>query len=387
MVANRLRCATILICILLAGSNAPAQDEDAITARSDWEVVLPSAVGLDGTLLAKSTEDILAGRRGNIHAFLVLRHGKLAHEAYFAGRSELWFEGYRHVEHGIGVKHELRSISKSFTATLVGIAIDQGLIESVDVRLSAALPDYSALLTNQKAGITLRHLLTMSAGLRWAEGGQVENDADDDQYDLEEADDPVQVVLSRELVAPPGTEFDYSGGLTQVLAAVVEQATGRPFLEYAETALFGPLGIRDWEWFALGNARPASWVGLKLTARDMAKLGQLYLNEGQWHGRQIVSPGWVDAALAAQIDRPAPQTPSYVAHTGYGYQWWYDELDWRGHPLVFHSAVGHAGQRIIVLRDQDIVVAIFAGLYEPGNAWTPEAIVREYVLPGILDPA
>jgi CubicO group peptidase (beta-lactamase class C family) len=343
---------------------------------------------LDSALLAKSAEDIRAGRWGTIHAFLVFRSGRLAHEAYFAGQDEIWFEGYRYVEYGPTIKHDLRSVSKSFTSTLVGIAIDQGLIDSVDMPLRRLLPDYAELLTGAKTALTLRHVLTMSAGLRWAEGGKVENDADDDQYDLQNAEDPVEIVLARESVAPPGAEYNYSGGLTQVLAAVVERAAGQPLLEYADSVLFSPLGIHDWEWFALGNARPAAWVGLKLTARDVAKLGQVYLDGGQWHGRRIVSADWIDAALSPGIDRPAPGAPSYVSFTGYGFQWWYDVHEWNGRSIQVHSAIGSGGQRIIVLPDFDIVVAVFAGFYqEPGNGWTPEAMVREYIFPNLADPA
>ena len=129
--------------------------------------------------------------------------------------------------------------------------------------------------------------------------------------------------------------------------------------------------------------RPACrWAGLRLTARDMAKLGQVYLDGGQWRDRSIISPRWIEAAFEPVMEAPSPRAPSYVPYSAYGFQWWYDVHEWDGGSLVFHSAIGNGGQRIIVLPDLDIVVAVFAGFYEdPSNNWTPEAVVREYVLP------
>jgi CubicO group peptidase (beta-lactamase class C family) len=373
----------LLTSSLLLVSCMPARNPTPST-RSGWETASPSSVGLDGDLLQRLSDDIARGVVGNVHAVVVARHGRLAYEAYFTGRDEIWFQGYGQVAYGPTVKHGLRSVSKSFAATVFGIALDRGFIDSVDMPLGEALPQYAALLTGEKADLTLRHVLTMSAGLRWAEGRKVANDADDDQYDLQEAEDPIELVLTRESVAPPGTKFNYSGGLTQVLAAVVEQSTGRPFLEFADSALFGPLAIEDWEWFSLGNARPAAWAGLRLTARDMAKLGQVYLDDGRWRGRSIVSRDWIDAALAPHIEAPKPRAPTRVTFSGYGFQWWYDTLEWHGRSITLHSAVGNGAQRIIVIPELDLVVAMFAGLYEdPAQGRVVETIVREYILPAV----
>jgi CubicO group peptidase (beta-lactamase class C family) len=284
-------------------------------------------VGLDGALLQKCSTDIASGTLGNVHALVVVRNGLLVHEAYFAGRDELWFEGYRDVQYGPTVKHGLRSVSKSFTATLVGIVIDRGLIESVDVPLGDALPPrYGPLLTGEKATLTLRHVLTMSAGLRWAEGRRVEEDADDDQYDLQEAADTVGLVLAREAVAAPGTEFNCSGGLTQVLVGVVEHATGVPFLEFADSVLFTPLGINDWEWFSLGNARPAAWSG---PATDGAGHGQTGPSlSGQWGvagTRNCVTR--LDRRCPCAFDREATATVGVTCH-----------LQWIRIPLVARHA-------------------------------------------------
>jgi CubicO group peptidase (beta-lactamase class C family) len=371
-----------LLGVLSAACASPPNDPAA--SGGDWAVASPSSVGLDGSLLQQATDDIAAGEWGNVHALVVVRGGKLVHEAYFPGRDELWFEGYRDVAHDPSVRHGLRSVSKSFTSTLVGIAIDQGHIASVDAPLRDLLPGHAHLLTGEKSDLTLRHVLTMSTGLRWAEGGAVENDEDDDQYDLEAAADPVRMVLARESEEAPGVEFNYSTGLTQVLAGIVETTTGIPLLAYADSVLFKPLGIEDWEWFHLGNARPAAGAGLHLTARDMAKLGQVYLDHGRWQGRSIVSADWVAAAFEPWIEAPSPNSPPHVTYSAYGFQWWYDTHEWAGRSIAVHSATGNGGQRVIVVPELDLVVAVFAGFYEdPANGWTPDAIVREYVFPSV----
>lgn len=373
-----------LICALFVACSGSSQD--GAGSASGWEVARPSSVGLDAASLERLTGEIGAGRWGNIHAVVVVRDGRLVHEAYFEGRDEIWLEGYRQVVHGPDVRHGLRSVSKSFAATVVGIAIDQGFIDSVDVPLSELLPEYADLLDGQKAGLTLRHVLTMSAGLPWIEGAAAVSDAGDHEVGLEEADDPIEFVLGLESEAEPGAEFHYSSGLTQVLVGVVEHATGIAFLQYADSVLFEPLGIENREWFSLGNARPAAWAGLRLTARDMAKLGQVYLSGGEWKGRSIVSPDWIEGAFAPAIETPSPRAPAHVTYSGYGFQWWHDVHEWQGRSIVFHGAIGNGGQRIIVIPEFDLVVAVFAGFYgDPTKNWVPADIVREYILPAILD--
>jgi CubicO group peptidase (beta-lactamase class C family) len=376
----------ILFCSLLTGCTIPDRGTEVL--GTGWEMAMPSTVGLDSHLLKKCSTDIGSGALGNVHALVIVRAGKLVYEAYFAGQDELWFEGYRYIEYSPTVKHGLRSVSKSFTAALVGIAIDRGLIDSVDMPLCDALPQYAALLKGEKSRITLRHILTMTAGLRWVEGGKVEDDADDDQYDLQETDDPIGLVLARDLVAEPGSKFNYSGGLTQVLVGVVEHATGMPFLEFADSALFAPLNIENWEWFALGNARPAAWSGLLLTARDMVKLGQIYLDNGKWQGHSIVSRDWIEATFSPEIEAPLPRLTTHITYSGYGFQWWIDSLDWRGSSVALHSAIGNGGQRIVVIPQFGLVLGIFAGFYEDPNAGrVNEIILSEYILPAVQDSA
>jgi CubicO group peptidase (beta-lactamase class C family) len=374
--------------VFLVACSAPAHQRAELDPQApNWTEATPESVGLDKRLLDLMMAEIESGGWGKVHAVVIARHGRLVHESYFAGDEEHLVDGYRHVEFGPDIKHGLRSVSKSFTATLIGVAIDQGLIESVDLPLVELLPEYSHLLTGEKAALTLRHVLTMSAGLSWAEGAAVVVDSDDDQYAMIESEDPVDLVLGRELESLPGTKFGYSSGLTQVLSGVLERMTGMQFTTFADSVLFYPLGISDWEWISWGNVHPAAFGGLRLSARDMAKLGQVYLDDGQWQGQSIVSAPWVAEAMSPLLPAPSPRAPSYVESSAYGFQWWYDLHDWNGRSLAFHTAIGNGGQRVIVIPDLALVVAVFAGFYDdPSKNWVPESIVRIYVLPAISDP-
>ena len=123
---------------------------------------------------------------------------------------------------------------------------------------------------------------------------------------------------------------------------------------------------------------------MSLTARDMLKLGQVYLDGGEWGGDTIMSRTWAQAAVRPLIEVPPPGAASFVRSSAYGFQWWYDVHEWEDGALVFHSAVGNGGQRIIIIPELDMVVAVFAGFYEePSNGRTPEALVRTYVLPAV----
>lgn len=351
----------------------------------DWVRADPESVGMDPAPLERMRADIRAGEWGNVHAVVVARRGRLVHESYFTGEDEHILGRYGSVAFGPDVRHGLRSVSKSFTATLVGIAIDQGRIPSVDAPLSRLLPEHAHLLTGEKAGLTLRHVLTMSAGLPWREGASVP-DGEDDQGGLARSDDPLAFVLGREPERAPGEAFRYSGGLTQVLAGVLERATGEPLRAYADRMLFGPLGIEDWEWITLGSADPSAYSGLRLRATDMAKLGQVHLDGGRWNGRQVVSSGWVRQALEPFVPTPSPRAPPFVESTGYGFQWWLDTHRWEGRTLSYRSAWGNGGQRILVIPEMELVVAVFAGFYQdPSSSWIPDTIVREYVLAAVRE--
>ena len=349
-----------------------------------WTTAEPSDVGLDGQALVRMTQSILSGDWGHIHALLIERRGKLAYEAYFAGPDQRWGRDLGTVEPDADRLHDLRSVSKTVTSTLVGIALGRGEIDSVDTPIVDLLPERSEALSGAKRAITLRHLLTMSSGLEWDESLPY-SDPRNDERRLIDSEDPVGFVLGRQLVHEPGSTWTYSGGSTHLLGAILERRTGRPLAEYAAEVLFGPLAIVETEW--LGNLAgiPAAASGLRMRPRDLAKIGSLFLHQGRWNGTQVVPPAWVEAALKAQAETPDPETPSFVLLAGYGYQWWINSFDTSLGPLDVMAAVGNGGQRLILVPELDLAVTLLSGDYnDPRHFWTPERLLIRHIIPAVL---
>jgi CubicO group peptidase (beta-lactamase class C family) len=254
----------------------------------------------------------------------------------------------------------VQSVTKSVVSTLVGIALSEGLIGSLDDTLTQLLPSYADVMSPAVAGTTLRQLLTMTAG--FPGGGEAAGPA------FIRSEDWVREIL-RNPESPPEERFLYSNGTSHLLAALLEEATGTSALDFARSRLFGPLGIDTRPAFrrvvaqerqaedlaayeSAGFAWPVDpqgvstgWWGIKLRPRDMVKLGQLFLAGGRWRGQQVVPADWVDQATTQQV-------AADELGDGYGYQWWTATVD--GDEAF--RAMGYGGQLIQVLPDRNLVV-------------------------------
>ncbi len=252
------------------------------------------------------------------------------------------------------------SVTKTVMSILVGIALGEGHLSSTDQTLEELLPKYRARMTEQIAGITLRQLLTHTAGLPGLDSPSV--------LDLA-GDDVVGQILDDGLINDPGITFTYTNTGVHLIGAVLAEATGQSVLDYARTRLFEPLGIKttpayegfdaldskskfhdnQFAWAADRQGIHTGCCGLKLTAPDMIKIGQLYLKGGTWEGRRIVPADWVRESTTPHVtaEQLAPDG-------GYGYLWWLAEQ--RGHQG--YAAVGAFGQLILVVSDLNLVIAI-----------------------------
>src|SRR5918993_3280817 len=214
-----------------------------------------AAAGVNKAALDALAEEVRTGKFGNTHALLVARRGQLAYEAYFKGDERNWGEDWtRGVAFSPDRLHDARSITKTVVSSLVGIALHQGHIASVDAPLSELLPAHRHLLTGPKAELTLRHLLTMTAGFAWNEDGPP---TENDEHRMYASSDPLNYVLERELTSEPGKRWTYSGGTTHLLGAILERSTGKPLEQYAREVLFRPLGIKQFEWWGGFGGKPA----------------------------------------------------------------------------------------------------------------------------------
>jgi CubicO group peptidase (beta-lactamase class C family) len=248
----------------------------------------------------------------------------------------------------------VRGVTVSVLSTLVGIALDEGLIEGPDATLAELLPERARAMPPPVARTTLRQLLTMTAGVPTGTA-------------FTAADDWVRAIIRNPRTRPAG-DFEYSQGTAHLLAAIVARASGMPVLDYARSRLFDPLGIdtrpamqgpagvgigRFTAYAEAGFAWPrdrqgvhAGWSGLKLKPRDLVELGRLVLADGIRDGEQLVSRAWLDDATSTQVPVEDEE------RTGFGYLWWTDQLD-GAHAAV---SVGWGGQLLVVVPSRDLVV-------------------------------
>jgi CubicO group peptidase (beta-lactamase class C family) len=326
----------------------PAAQDDG------WRV---ASEGVDRAAL-RQMADRLASSDANVHSVLVARGGALVFERYFQRSDEIDGRLVDKVAFDQKTLHNVKSVSKSVAALALGVALDRGLIASVDEPVLNFFPDLADLRSPEKDALLLRHVLTMSVGLSWVEAVPG-NDEDNDESRMHMARDPVRYVLSLQTVAPPGREFFYNTGALTLLSAIVRKATGGPLDEFAREALFKPLGIDDFEWVRVKGDTDAGG-GLRLRPRDMAKIGQLVLSGGLWNGSQIVSKAWIDASTSPKLDA----TGQYF----YGYLWWLGRSWLNGREVRWIGALGRGGQSIRIVPDLDLVVVVTAGYYQDYGA-------------------
>ncbi|HTU13461.1 MAG TPA: serine hydrolase [Allosphingosinicella sp.] len=358
--------------LLLPGIVAPAAAQPASRA------VAPA--GLDQAMLAALARDIAAGRYGNIHALVVMRRGRLAYEHYFTGPDERRGTPVGTVVFGPDVPHDCRSVTKSIVSILFGIAVAEGRIRDLDAPVLDHFPEYADLRTPERLAISVRHVLAMSAGWAWDESSRPYGDPTNSETAMDAAPDRARYVLERPLESPPGARWTYNGGATLLLAEIVERATGTDIETYADRVLFRPLGIARHEWLRYTNGKAIAASGLRLTPRAIALIGQLYLQRGRWHGRQLVPEAWVTASLAPQVsiaDRP-------VGLQRYGYQWYLGTARLGARSLAYSAAIGWGGQRLVILPELDLVMVLTAGLYaNPAQGGIAFEILLDRVLPAV----
>jgi CubicO group peptidase (beta-lactamase class C family) len=357
-----------------SGQGAEASEVSRRSVSAPWATKTPADAGLDPAPLAALHERLDATPELNMHAVLIVKDGALVYEQYLEGRDEDWGADLGVVRFDRETLHDMRSTTKSVVSALVGIAMGDGLIRGVDTPVIDLLPEHRMADREAKRSILLRHVLTMTAGLEWDESMPYTNPRNS-EIQMIRSGDPIGYVLARQLMTEPGGQFNYNGGLTELLGAVVRHATGRGLVAFAQERLFAPLGIERFEWRRHANGLPSAASGLRLWPVDLAKFGSLYLHRGQWHGRQILPASWVDESLREH---------STAEHFGYGYQWWIPRFTAEGKPIEAFNTSGLGGQRAFVFPTLGLVVVTTAGNYdqfESERQYISHRLIAEYVLP------
>jgi CubicO group peptidase (beta-lactamase class C family) len=315
-------CMVAVVLMVVAAGVAQAQ---ARKAADGWQQSSPSEQGLDAGLLNDLVER-LRSEEMSVRSVVVVRNGRLVFEYYREGLGPLTL-------------HDMRSATMCVVSTLVGIALQKGLIRSVNQPIADFLPEaLGEDVDSRVKAMTLGHILTMTAGFDPA-AKQVGKWAF-----------PVDFALRRSLVSDPGTTFSFNPGTAHLAARVLVSATRERVSQFAQTQLFRPLGIQRYLWqIDKPGGGELGYSGLQLTARDMAKLGQLQLQHGTWSGTALVPAGYADAATRRQSAGGPPM------NWGYGYSWWVAPSSRLPAPYM---AGADDGQRIYVNPGMSLVVVV-----------------------------
>jgi CubicO group peptidase (beta-lactamase class C family) len=259
--------------------------------------------------------------------------------------------------------HIIYSCTKSVISTIFGIAHENGEIPDLDTRLLDIFPEITHENPSEwKDSITLRDLLMMSGGFNARDSWIYEWEG---LGPLHEAEDAVQYTLNLPMAFEPGSRFEYTNAVSHMLSCIITEKTGVSAAEYAEEHLFEPLGITDYTWDADNQGRNWGYNRIYLTPHDMAKIGFLFLHEGEWDGEQVISKEWVDEATMHRIDANI--------FPGYGYQWWVGE--------DFYVALGYQGQFIFVYPEHDLI-AVFTGGSRETFDYTV-TLPERYIIPAL----
>jgi CubicO group peptidase (beta-lactamase class C family) len=368
---HSLLISTILILILpmLAGCGPSTEDLEAVDYTplpgDDWEVSTTAEQGIDPKLVAELYYK--ADELETIKGLLVVKNGKLIAEGYFNGGS-------------VDEMFDRASATKSFTSALVGIALDQGCLSSVDQKMIDFFPEFAGELDDpRKEQITIQDLLQMRGG-----------------YPDEEYTPPYMEILyfsdnwhhiphlvDFPLTSEPGTEFAYSNLTSHLLGVIVARACDTDLQSFAQQHLFSPINAEVGDWYPDADDYRLGSMGIFVKARDMAKFGSLFLHGGEYQGDQVISASWVMESLqrySEGIKRGGETSSKYGSFRdlGYGYQWWSAKVGNHN----FNYAVGHGGNYIILLDDLDMIIITTAdpmhGVFG-GESWKHEGAINNLV--------
>jgi len=366
-------------------TNSPKdfQYEVPIQTNDGWETASLASVGLDERPLLKLLEKLDKLTDHRIHSILIVKEGKLVYEQYYPGDKFNLAQPTGETGFDMNDTHNLCSATKSITSALIGIAIDQGFIQSVNQKVFDFFPTYSDLfeLEPEKYDLTLQHLLSMTSGIEWDDESTSYFDSRNDLYQLFTSSDPIRYILSKDLSVTPGTVFDYANCNTNLLGEIIRKASDLRLDQFSDNYLFSKLGVTQFEWQMLPNDVVFYSGDIRLRPRDMAKFGDLFLNNGMWQDEQIISQEWINTSTQKLID-PNDYSNNYSWADGYGFQWWIWE-NIRGLRFQAYFASGWGGQYIIVSPEFNMIIISTAGNYYTEIKMPIELIITDYIIPSI----
>lgn len=338
------------------GSPAEPLSYVPITMNDGWQVATAAGQGVDDAVLQRAYQE--AQRLPNLFSLLVVKNGYLIAERYFNGAS-------------IGQPFDTASVTKSITSALTGIALRDHLLTSADQRMFEFFPEIEwQQLDSRKSLITIRQMLQMRSGYPWEEFDGYMNR-------LLSTSERIDLAEEFPLVADPGSKFGYSNLTAHLVGVIVARAANESLLAFGKRSLFDLLDVSVASWGTDADGYYWGSGSMRLTARDMARFGQLYLDDGAYGGMQLVPAAWVQDSFASHSATTYPSNIlDAIRQLEYGYYWWSGVAG----PHRFNFAWGHGGQLICVLRDLDMVIVTTAtglGGQFGQDAWRQESAVLE----------
>lgn len=357
--------ATLLIFVLFVSTFCYGQNTYTYSQpkglADGWKTNNLKSQNADTALIYKLFSQI-KNRKNKVHSVLLIKNDQLIIEEYFNG-------------HSANKPHDLRSATKSIRSILMGIAIEKGFVDSVDDPISKYLksPVPNKNFDARKNKITIRHLMTMSSGLDCNDWDKKSEGQEDKVYKKK---DWLQYTLDLPMVNDPGTVSNYCSMGVVLIAEIISQASGMTINKFAEQNLFNQLGITNVFWGHTSDKEVIpSGKRLYMTSRDMAKIGQLILNNGRWMGKQVVSEKWIEESTT-------PKTK--ITGIDFGYLWWNIPFKLNEKVIVSKTATGNGGQYIMILPEMDMVAVFTGGAYNSQDDKLAFAIMKDIFLPTFM---
>ena len=310
----------------------PFESFDPIEIEDGTIISTPSFEGVDSMDLVDIYKDIIEDENlWTLKSMLIYRNGNLIAEDYFKNDND------------ISERDLIWSCTKQFMGVLVGVALDHGLIASIDDPMSKYMPEEFASHPD-KADITIRNFITMQSGIDFENSGAT---GQTDALLQEKPDDMVEFILSRPINFERGTKFHYNDGDPNMISAMIQKLAGKATDEWADDVLFSKIGFENYSWTRYRDGISFGAFGIKSTPREMAKLALLVANGGKWKDSQIVSQQWIEDMASQQV--VSGYGSDYYAM---GYYWWINE----DHSIIYTA--GHGGQYTFIIPEKDLIVAM-----------------------------
>jgi len=366
---NKLLISILFILPIFCFSNCTAQSTAtpsdwniAPNLNDGWETTNPASVGFVEDSLGALLRLIGNTPPEDFRALVVIKDGKLVVDEYF---NSFWYTNI----------HDIRSAGKSVTSILAGIAMEKGLFKKTD-KVSSFFPEYVSNPKSKKAAITVEDLLVMSPGL--AADDYVDNSPGREDL-MVMAEDYVKFILDLPMDYERGSRYAYSSVTAFLLGAIVEKTSGQTLEDFGRANLFNDLKINGFYWQKSPKGRTTGMGNIYLTARDLAKLGQLMLDKGKWKGKQHLSESFVEASIRKKFDISDSDPRAH----GYGYMWYLAKAEIKGKIIDYYFASGNGGNKLFVFPSLDMVVVTLSSAYGQGRGHVRSHLVLEKVLDSI----